>query len=297
MAIEQKWPAVAPQLFTADGGAQGQISVADVRGFKVKQFVVIHSSTQPDIRVQVKRVTKKTGKIIVGPPSDQQTQGKAGLRTTTDLSLYLVADGAYLYAEEQDKVKVKPDDQDIATYEQEPTVARRVVHVDQFGDFYDGDNPLPVALDGDVSIAVVEVKGTNGNFVEPNADGSINVNVVQTPVTGHNVRNIYNEVAAVASGVETLIVSYTVPFSKTAVLERISSSGENVGAYKVYLNGVAIDQQRTYYGGDMNALFEFMTGTSDGFLLAAGDIISVKILHTRQFVGNFNARIQVLEIT
>lgn len=297
MAIEQKWPAVPPQLFTVDGGAQGQITVADVRGFKVKQAVQIKATGQPDLRVQVKRVTRKTGKIIVGPFPDTNTQGKAGLRTTTDLSAYTLAAGAIIFAEEQDKIKIKPDDQDIATYEQEPTVARRVVQVDQFGDFYDQDNPIPIIFDGTISIGQVEVIGTNGNTIEPNTDGSINVNVVQTPVTGHNVKNIYNEVLAVASGVETQIVSYTVPFAKTAVLERISASGENVGNYKAYLNGSPIDLQRTYYGGDFNALFEFMTGTSDGFVLVAGDVISVKILHTRPFVGNFNARIQVLEIT
>lgn len=296
MAVEQKWPYVAPQLFTADGGAQGQITVADVRGFKVKQFVVIKSNTQPDLRVQVKRVVKKTGKIIVGPPSDQQTQGKAGLRTTTDLSAYLIADSAFLYAEEQDKVRIKKDDQDAATYEQEPTVARRVVHVDQFGDFYDDDNPMPIAFDGTITVGNVTIQDDDGDELEINSDGSINVNIVTAP-TNNKIKNTYGEASAVPSGVETAIVSYMVPLIMTsAILQRVSVSGENVGRFQVFVNGVVIDTRRTYYGGEFNTYFEFSMGSGDGYTLAPGDLVVIKILHNRVFSGNFQARIQALEI-
>lgn len=296
MAIEQKWPAVAPQLFTADGGAQGQITTADVRGVKVKQFIVIKATGQPDLRVQVKRVTRKTGKIIVGPPADQQSQGKAGLKTTVDLTSYTLASGAYFYAEEQDKVKVKKDDQDAATYEQEPTVARRVVQVDQYGDFYDEDNPLPIAFDGTISVGKVQVEGENGNTIEPNIDGSINVNIVTAP-TSNQIKNTYAEASAVPAGVETTIVQYVVPLILTnAILQRISVSGSNVGRYRVYLNGTPIDTRRTYYGGNFSEYFEFSMGSGDGQILAPGDIVAVKILHDRVYVGDFQGRIQVLEI-
>lgn len=296
MAIEQKWPAVAPQLFTVDGGAQGQITVADVRGFKVKQAVVIKSNTQPDLRVQVKRVVKKTGRIIVGPFQDQQTQGKAGLRTTTDLSAYTVADSAYLYAEEQDKVRIKKDDQDAATYEQEPTVARRVVQVDQFGDFYDDDNPMPIAFDGTITVGNVTIQDDDGDELEINPDGSINVNIVNAQ-TANVIKNTYNEASAVPSGVETTIVTYIVPLILTsAILQRVSVSGENVGRYQVFVNGVVVDTRRTYYGGEFNTYFEFSIGAGDGYTLAPGDTVAVKILHDRVFAGNFQARIQALEI-
>jgi hypothetical protein len=295
MAIEQKWPSVAPQAFTADGGQQGQIKVADVRGFKVKQNVVISATGLPDLNLQVKRVVKKTGFIRVGPPQDQQLQGKAGLAAFSDISAYTVVLGAFLYAAEQPKVRLKTDDIDSATYEQEPTVARRVVGVDQYGDFYDQDNPLPVAFDGDVTIGVVEVKGTNGNFVEPNSDGSINVNVVEAPVAGHTVRSIFGEITSVPNGSQTQITFYTVPVSKTGVLERISVSGDNLARFDVYLNGTLFDTKRSWYG-DFNAGFEFMTGTSDGFTLNAGDTISIKVTHNSPFLGSFTARIQVLEI-
>lgn len=292
MAIEQKWPAVAPQPFTADGGAQGQIAAADVRGVKVKQFIVIKATGQPDLRVQVKRVVKKTGKITVGPPSDQQTQGKAGLRTTTDLTAYTLLAGAFFYAEEQDKVRVKKDDQDAATYEQEPTVARRVVQVDQFGDFYDDDNRVPVKFDGGITVGNVTIQDDDSDELEINADGSINVNVVTAPT-----KNTYAEASAVPAGIETTIVSYMVPLILTrAYLQRISVSGSNVGRYRVYLNGTPIDTRMTYYGGPFAEYFEFSMGSGDGQLLAPGDIVAVKILHDRVYVGDFQGRIQALEI-
>lgn len=138
---------------------------------------------------------------------------------------------------------------------------------------------------------------TSGDKLKVNADGSVNVNIVSAPVTGHTVVSKYNEVSSVASGVQTTIVSYTVPALKTAILERIDTAGQNVGRYDVFVNGVAFDTQITYFGGSFNALFEYSTGTSDGFTLNAGDIVAVKILHTSVFVGNFTGRIQVLEIS
>lgn len=296
MAIEQKWPAVPPQLFTANGGAQGQITTANVRGVKVKQFLVIKATGQPDLRIQVKRVTKKTGIIIVGPPADQQTQGKAGLKTTTDLTAYTVAAGALFYAEEQDKVKVKPDDQDIATYEQEPTVARRVVQVDQFGDFYSEDNPLPIAFDGTVSVGNVTIQDDDGDELQVNPDGSINVNIVNG-TSSNVIKNTYNEASAVPSGVETLIVQYVVSLIlSSALLQRVSVSGSNVGRYQVFVNSVVVDTRRTYYGGQFNEYFEFSMGSGDGYSLAPGDIVAVKVLHDRAYVGDFQGRIQALEI-
>lgn len=129
MAIEQKWPAVAPRQLTSNGTTLGQINIADARGFKVKQRIVIGSSTQPSLQLQVKRVYPT--QLIVGPLVD--TQGKQGLTARQDISMYTVADGAYVFAEEQDKSKLKPDDIEQAVYEQEPTVAKRVVMVDQYG--------------------------------------------------------------------------------------------------------------------------------------------------------------------
>lgn len=149
MAIEQKWLDVSPRLFTANGGAEGQIKLFDTRGFKVKMIVIVQNSIGEQLTVQVKRVNKKS--IIVGPkPGDPGTQqGKAGLKTTTDLTAYTVIGGSFVYAVEQDKVKLKPDDIIQAVYEQEPVVAIRTFPVDENGNSYNQENPIPTVPGGD----------------------------------------------------------------------------------------------------------------------------------------------------
>lgn len=143
MAIERKWLTIPPRLFTADGTDQGVITVSTTKDVRVKMLAVIQAPNLPPIQTQVKRVISET-QFVVGP-TPQELQGKAGLRTTTDISAYTVAEGSFFYCAEQDKSMLKPDDIEQATYEQEPVVARRVISVDQFGNFYDNDNPLPIS--------------------------------------------------------------------------------------------------------------------------------------------------------
>lgn len=179
MAVEQKWLSVAPQLFTVDGSSLGIITIANTAGFKVKQRAVISATGLPDKPVQIKRVISPT-QMIVGPeplslqPAFKQ-QGNQLLSVRTDLSLYTMASGAFVYAPEQDKARLTVDDIWAAVYDQEPTVAIRTTPVDQYGQYYTDDNPLPVLFEGSISIGAVEVKGTNGNYLEPNTDGSIDV--------------------------------------------------------------------------------------------------------------------------
>lgn len=145
---------------------------------------------------------------------------------------------------------------------------------------------------------VVEVIGTNGNIIEPNADGSLNVNVVSVPTVGNVVRNIYSEANAVSSGIMTTVVSYTVSGALTeSVLERISVSGDNIAMFTVFVNATQIDTRRTYFGGSLNEYFEFTTGTSNGYVLTPGDVLTIKVIHDRPTLGDFEGRIQVLEIT
>jgi len=267
---ERNWLAVAPVAFTANGTTLGVVTVSDTIGFFTKQVVFITTNTSLSIRLQIKRVLSPT-QIIVGP-----VDNKISISNYTDISAYTTALLSAIGAQEQPDNDVPEADHYSAIYASDPIVADRVIPVDPYGQYYTDNNPLPVAFEGTVSIGSVEIKGS------PSGD-LLNV-------------NIYNEITNVASGVKTTIVSYTVPFGKTGILERITTSGDNVGRYDVYLNGSSVDTQRTYFGGNFNALFEFITGTGDGFVLSAGDIITVTILHTRPFVGMFESRIQVLEI-
>ena len=318
MAIEKSWSSVAPTLFTADGGAQGQIQVASTNGLKVKQRIVISAVSLPDLQVQVKRVISPTS-ILVGllnPP-----QGQQGLGGRANLSAYTVALGAFLYAEEQPKSLLKPDDIIQAVYDQEPACAIRVDLVDQLGNYYETANPLPVKLtDGSINIETINAElrvqlsakdndpkpgdihssvriGDGTNEAKVNADGSFNVNVVTTPVSNQSVKIQYNEILAVASGATTSVVLYTVPVGKTAILQRISVSGENIAKYDILYNSAAIATKRTYFGGALNADFDFPIYGSSGLILSAGDVVKVQVNHSRPMIANFEANIQVVEIT
>jgi hypothetical protein len=300
MAVEQKWLAVPPQLFTADGSTLGIITVANTAGFKVKQRAVVSAVSQPDLQVQIKRVISQT-QMIVGPLPESinpvnKRQGSQLLSVRSDLSAYTLAIGAYVYADEQEKAKLNPDDIWQAVYEQEPTVAIRTLQVDQWGNPYSNTNPVPVALESAITIGAVEIKGPSGDFMTVNPDGSINVNVVETPVAGQVEKIVFNEVSSVPNSVQTQVAFYTVPVGKTAVLHRVNASGDNFAQFDVFLNSNRIDTLRTWYS-NFNAQFDYTTGTNSGIALNSGDILSVKVLHTRPFVGTFDARIQVLEIT
>lgn len=298
MAIEKKWPDVAPRAFSANGSQFGVIALQKTNGFKVKQTVTIGSSSQPTISLEVKRVY--SDRMIVGPKG--ASPGKSWLQNTKDLSAYLVSDGSYIYTSEDNKNPISQDDINQATYEQEPTVARRVILVDESGNFYDSTNPLPVSgggggggggvVSGDVRVVYGE------NALKVNPDGSINVNIAPSTSTASSaVLSIYGAANAVISGVSVQIISYTVPVNKVSILEKVEVSGENIANYQVLVNGIVQGSLRTYFGSDLNLTFDFITGQENGFVLIAGDVVSVRVYHTRPTAAEFDARIQVCQIT
>jgi hypothetical protein len=153
MFIEKKLKHVDPRLLTVNGSSNGLVQVADARGFFVKQKVYLTSSTQPPLLVEVKRFNGLNS-FYVGPlPPDGQIQKR------TNISAYLVADGAAIQAEEQDRPGIKLDDIDRAVYAEEPIVAIRTIGVDPDGEYYTVDNPLPVQLsDGSINIGTVNAE-------------------------------------------------------------------------------------------------------------------------------------------
>lgn len=289
MAQERTWPAVAPRAFTANGSTLGVITLSDTKGLKTKQLVNIKNNLG-SLNVQVKRVVSKT-LLVVGA-----VDNKIGSWTPLDISSYTVASSAMIEAAEQPKNNIPRDDHYSAIYESDPTVADRVVFVDQYGNFYDDNNPLPIAFDGTISVGNVTIQDDNGDKLNINPDGSVNVNIVSAQ-TDNKVKNQYGEALAVPAGVETTIVSYVTPLIiSSAILQRISVSGENVGRFQVFINGTLVDTRRTYYGGNFSEYFEFAVNTTDGFTLEPGDIVVVKILHSKPYVGDFEGRIQIFEI-
>ncbi len=191
MAIEKKWPAVPPQLFAVDGSSQGVIKVASAAGYKVKQKVVVSATGQPTLQIQVKRVIGPDT-IIVGPFPTKV--GQSLLTVRQDLSLYTTASGAMIFAEEQDKAVLKPEDIFQSVYRQEPGTTIGVEIDDQFGNAIDsirdsnGINRLAVEgnFTAEVDVQVdVDVDGYYDAVTNPDPD---NVGLI-----GHTRSNPTNQ--------------------------------------------------------------------------------------------------------
>src|SRR5579862_10068551 len=97
MAYERKWAAVPPQLFTANGGQFGLITVANTAGFRVKQSAYLTNTAGQKQAVQIKLVLSST-MLIVGNCDNQIANW-----VQVNISAWTVASGAAIGAEWQPK--------------------------------------------------------------------------------------------------------------------------------------------------------------------------------------------------
>lgn len=145
-----------------------------------------------------------------------------------------------------------------------------------------------VNADIDVSLDATEdnvaIADPDGDFLEINPDGSINVSLTQKTTS-----SVYGEVSGVASGITTMISSLVVGAS--TYLQRVDFSGTNIAEYELVINGSTVDKKRTYFGGSLNDCFIF----DQGLPVPAGQLIEVYVVHLRPMTGDFNARIQTLQ--
>lgn len=163
-------------------------------------------------------------------------------------------------------------------------------------------NTLEINADGSINTNVqidaadgdnIAIHDSSGNELNINPDGSINVNITTSNVG--DVRTIYNEITSVGTSVLSTILTYTAPSGKTTFLQTIEVSGTNIAEYQILKNNTIFDKKRSYFGGDLDKEFVFAhSGT--GLPLVVGDIIAVKVIHIRPNIGDFNARLQVLEV-
>jgi hypothetical protein len=113
--------------------------------------------------------------------------------------------------------------------------------------------------------------------------------VTPVPSTTYTNKIVFNSIQSVSSGIETDIVTYTVPVGKTALLAMSEGSGTNMASFTAYVNNVAVSKQRTYY-----TFFNYTMGFSSLYLVA-GDVVTIKVIHNRPTSGDFDANIMVME--
>lgn len=138
------------------------------------------------------------------------------------------------------------------------------------------------SADGD-NIAIKS--STTGNELQPNLDGSVNTINKEYG----NVVNNYNEVTNVASGILTNVLTYTAV--NNGELRHVDVSGTNIAQYEVLVNGIVRDKTYTYFGGKLHHKFDF----GRGIKFLTGNSIVIRVLHQRPDLGNFNARLHMVE--
>jgi hypothetical protein len=170
---ERKWEHIPPRAFALNGEANGSVYLATTKNFKVKQKVAISATGMPTLPLEVKRVISPT-QLIVGPVSSKMTDKQ-------DLSGYTLATNPTIRAEEQDRSGIPTEQHERAVYAEEPVMAKRSILVDEFGEYYSKENPLPIDIEMAVENLNVDVKL---DAFSANPDSSLSVGTEDGTASG-----------------------------------------------------------------------------------------------------------------
>lgn len=152
----------------------------------------------------------------------------------------------------------------------------------------DGDN---VALSDGTNTVTTTINGSNVGL-DVNIINDLLTVTTSSPGT---YKSYYSENNSIPQSVLTTILSYTIPISITGFLQKCIVSGTNIATYTVLINSSIIDKKRTMHGGNLNEEFNFSSYGMVGYPISSGDIVQVKVIHERSGLGDFNARLQVVE--
>lgn len=149
MAIERKLGLVSPVLFTSNGTAGGLVTVPDTKGFVVKAQVVLTANTLPNLQLEIKRVLSST-QFLVGE--------KGKIEQRANIQAYTTALNSSIYQPEQDRPGIMQEQHERAVYAEEPIMAKRSILVDEYGRYYNSQNPIPVDATFNIDEVTVDVK-------------------------------------------------------------------------------------------------------------------------------------------
>ena len=247
MALEKRWEEILPIAFTADGTAEGLVTVEDACDFRVKQRIYIKASGEPAKYLEIKKIKSPT-EIYVGPISSD-------ICARTDISAYTVGGGATIEAPEQKRPSIPDKEYERASFEEEPVVAKRTVMVDQCGSIYrsitdtNGIQRLPV----DANIGDITIDNLN---VDIDADTGDNVAISRH----QNPRIVIQENDILAAGLDdsdyTQVLSY-IPASEDIRFRTIKIKADTYGTFRIKVDGVVKDYFKTS-PLQRNAIFEFI---------------------------------------
>lgn len=122
------------------------------------------------------------------------------------------------------------------------------------------------------------------------------ISVTIDPNNNNEITYSYNEVSGVVKSTLTTINTFIAPIGKTTFLQRVSAGGSNIAVYEVQINGLTVEKRRTYFGAAFTTDFEFIGSAESGLELTVGDVVTVKVIHERPNAGDFEAKIQILQV-
>lgn len=240
---EKKWDAVPNQSILANGGTEGQIVVPDSTLFRVKQKVFLKSDAQQSRELIINGISK-TGVLRLGKKGGAITDSE-------DLSDFLTADNAVIWAERQDRSAITPNDYERAVYDEEPVMAKRVTQVDPMGNKYSVTNPMPVRLsDGDINIGTVngelEVQLSHQDGEPDSGDVHDSVRIGD----GVNEATITKAAIGTKTGlnVNSINDAFSKPFNKLTVLTK-NDDGDPLTIRSSYL-GTPVQLATVIYDSD-----------------------------------------------
>lgn len=158
---EKRFYAIPAQALTADGAADGTITIESTYCWKVGQIVNVVSTASSTRRLKIKAILSET--ILKLGPIDKpifKFSDVSDLLVADTAMIELTDDAAFTGSSASNRRPVI-DLHEIQRqiYEEEPTVAMRTHSVDWLGRSYGVENPLPVQLsDGDINIGTVNAE-------------------------------------------------------------------------------------------------------------------------------------------
>lgn len=268
--FERSWPAVASKLFTTDGNATGNITVVSASGLKVGQTVIITAATLPNLELKIKRVYSGTA-LAVGDKDK-------GIEHRRDISAYTTALGAAITANMQERSRVPLQEIERAVYEEEPTVAIRVIQVDKYG--------VPVGGGGGASsdVNVHDGGGTSITSTTVGPKQGLDVNILNTPLSVSldlDLDAILPQFNAVPAASITGSTPGTAVTLLTATADRNMFTLKNTlnRAVRLTLNGTTWLE----LDNNMGASFDF---ASNGKKLAVGDVVGAYYVSVQPQLGS-----------
>lgn len=133
---EKRFYTIPDELFTANGGVKGLVTVSSTFPYKVGMVVSLSSATQTPRRLKIKRVISETEMYL----GDEKTP----IVDYADLSAFLVSDASKVSFTEEKRPVIDILEIQRQVYQEEPTIAIRTYEVDYLGRGYTEDNPFPI---------------------------------------------------------------------------------------------------------------------------------------------------------